>query len=94
MAFDELGFCPRGEGGPFVSDGKLEWPGCSLPLNTSGGNLSEDYIHGMQNTIEAVRQLRGTARCQVQGAEMALFPVRSPSTMRRTSGKVVIGKSC
>lgn len=72
MAFEELGFCRRGEGGLFVSDGKLEWPGGSLPLNTSGGNLSEGYIHGMQNTIEAVRQLRGVARCQVQGAQIAL----------------------
>ena len=71
MAFEELGFCQRGEGGDFVSDGKLEWPEGSLPMNTSGGNLSEGYIHGMQNTIEAVRQLRGTARLQVQGAEIA-----------------------
>jgi acetyl-CoA acetyltransferase len=72
MAFEELGFCKRGEGGPFVSDGKLLWPNGALPFNTSGGNLSEGYIHGMQNTIEAVRQLRGQAINQVKDAEIAL----------------------
>ncbi len=72
MAFEELGFCKRGEGGPFVSDGKLLWPNGSLPFNTSGGNLSEGYIHGMQNTIEAVRQLRGQAINQVRDAQIAL----------------------
>ncbi len=72
MAFEELGFCERGEGGPFVSDGKLLWPNGSLPLNTSGGNLSEGYIHGMQNIVEAVRQLRGQAINQVEDAEIAL----------------------
>lgn len=71
MAFEELGFCQRGEGGPFVSDGKLLYPHGSLPFNTSGGNLSEGYIHGMENTIEAVRQLRGQAINQVKDAEIA-----------------------
>ncbi len=72
MAFEELGFCKRGEGGPFVSDGKLLWPNGALPLNTSGGNLSEGYIHGMENIVEAVRQLRGQAINQVKDAETAL----------------------
>ena len=71
MAFEELGFCKRGEGGPFVSDGKLVWPNGALPFNTSGGNLSEGYIHGMENTVEAVRQLRGQAINQVQDAQIA-----------------------
>jgi acetyl-CoA acetyltransferase len=71
MAFEELGFCPRGEGGPFVGDGKLLWPRGSLPFNTSGGNLSEGYLHGMQNTVEAVHQLRGDAINQVKDAEIA-----------------------
>jgi len=70
MAFEELGFCQRGEGGPFVADGKLLYPHGSLPFNTSGGNLSEGYIHGMENTIEAVRQLRGQAINQVKDAEI------------------------
>ena len=71
MAIEELGFCQRGEGGAFVSDGKLLWPNGSLPLNTSGGNLSEGYIHGMENVVEAVRQLRGQAINQVPDAEVA-----------------------
>lgn len=71
MAIEEYGFCARGEGKDFVADGRLQWPDGDLPLNTSGGNLSEGYIHGMQNTIEAVRQLRGDARCQVEDAKHA-----------------------
>jgi acetyl-CoA acetyltransferase len=65
MAFEEYGFCKRGEGKDFVAGGRLIWPNGDLPLNTSGGNLSEGYMHGMQNTIEAVRQLRGQSHCQV-----------------------------
>ena len=71
MAIEEYGFCARGEGKDFVANGRLRWPDGELPLNTSGGNLSEGYIHGMQNTIEAVRQLRGIARCQVANAKHA-----------------------
>jgi len=43
-----------------------------LPVNTHGGFLSEGYIHGMSTITEAVRQLRGTARNQVVGADVAL----------------------
>ncbi len=71
MAFEEYGFCKRGEGKDFVGGGRLRWPDGALPLNTSGGNLSEGYLHGMQNNIEAVRQLRGQARSQVEGASYA-----------------------
>lgn len=71
IAMEDYGFCARGEGKDFVSGGRLKWPHGDLPLNTSGGNLSEGYLHGMQNTIEAVRQLRGVARCQVDKAQHA-----------------------
>ncbi len=71
MAMEDYGFCKRGEGKDFVGGGRLRWPAGELPLNTSGGNLSHGYMHGMQNNIEAVRQLRGTARCQVKDANYA-----------------------
>src|SRR5262249_39287859 len=47
LALEDLGFCDRGEGGPFVEDGKLAWPEGRLPFNTAGGNLAEAYVHGL-----------------------------------------------
>lgn len=60
MFLEDLGFCAKGEGGPFISGGTIE-PGGSFPLNTSGGGLS--YCHpghyGILLLVEATRQLRG-----------------------------------
>lgn len=72
MQIEDYGFCPRGEGGPFVSDGNIRREGGSLPINTDGGQLSAGYVWGMTHVREAVEQLRGTACNQVQGAELAL----------------------
>lgn len=71
---EELGFCARGEGGAFVSGGRIA-PGGTFPMNTSGGGLS--YCHpGMFGTlllVEAVRQLRGECGArQVPEAETTL----------------------
>ena len=72
MQLEDYGFCPVGEGGPFVADGNIRWKGGSIPVNTHGGHLSEAYIIGMTHIREAVEQLRGTAVNQVDGAEVAL----------------------
>jgi len=72
MAVEDLGFCRKGEGGPFVESGTLEWPDGKLPLNTSGGNLSEGCIEGFNHIIEAVKQLRGASTAQVKDAEIAM----------------------
>src|SRR5262249_32483915 len=65
------GFCGRGEGAAFSEDGALERAG-RLPVNTSGGGLSEAYVHGFNLITEGVRQMRGTSLCQVKDAEACL----------------------
>ncbi|MEZ5139790.1 MAG: hypothetical protein R2711_13815 [Acidimicrobiales bacterium] len=74
LLLEDLGFCPKGEGGGFVADGVLG-PGGALPSNTTGGGLA--YTHpgmfGIFLLVEAVRQLRGECGPrQVEGAEVAL----------------------
>jgi len=74
MLLEDLGFCPKGEGGRFVSDGNIG-PGGSLPVNTNGGGLSccHPGMYGLFTIVEAIRQLRGEAgERQVTGAEIAL----------------------
>jgi acetyl-CoA acetyltransferase len=71
MTLEDYGFCRKGESGQFVADGAIEIGG-KLPLNTSGGLLSETGMPGMQLIIEGVRQMRGTARLQVPGAKVCL----------------------
>jgi acetyl-CoA acetyltransferase len=72
MAIAEMGFCAPEELNDFVGSGNLRWPDGRLPINTSGGNLGEAYIHGFGNVVEAVRQIRGESTCQVEGAELSL----------------------
>ncbi len=72
MQLEDYGFCGIGEGGPFVAEGNIRWPGGTIPVNTHGGHLSEAYIIGMTHVREAVEQLRGVAVNQVEGAEIAL----------------------
>jgi len=74
LHLEDLGFCAKGEGGPFVEDGKTG-PGGSLPMNTNGGGLSYTHpgMYGMFLLVEAVRQLRGECGPrQVPGADIAV----------------------
>jgi len=78
LFLEDLGFCEKGEGGPFVSGGRIApggSPGGSLPVNTNGGGLSYCHpgMYGLFLLIEAVRQLRGECGArQVPEAETAI----------------------
>ncbi len=74
LHLEDLGFCAKGEGGPFAAAGGLG-PGGALPMNTNGGGLSFTHpgMYGMFLLTEAVRQLRGEGEArQVEGAEVAV----------------------
>ena len=74
LFLEDLGFCAKGEGGAFVSGGRIA-PGGALPMNTNGGGLSYAHpgMYGAFLIVEAVRQLRGECgERQVPGAEVAL----------------------
>jgi acetyl-CoA acetyltransferase len=71
MTLEDYGFCRKGEAAAFVADGAIEQGG-RLPVNTSGGLLSETGMPGLQLVMEGVRQMRGTARLQVPGAKLCV----------------------
>ena len=69
IQLEDLGFCEKGRGGAFVSDGNLISGVGRLPINTDGGGLCNNHPAnrgGITKVIEAVRQLRGEARPEVQ----------------------------
>jgi acetyl-CoA acetyltransferase len=73
---EALGFCGRGESGPFVADASRIRLGGALPLNTWGGQLSGGRLHGFGFVAEACRQLRGEAgERQVRDCEVAVVAV-------------------
>jgi acetyl-CoA acetyltransferase len=74
LHLEDLGFCAKGEGGPFVENGRTA-PGGALPMNTNGGGLSYTHpgMYGMFLIVEAVRQLRGEGGDrQVANADIAV----------------------
>ena len=79
MAISDIGFAPPDGIEEFVSNGNIRWPDGGLPVNTSGGNLAEAYIHGFQAVNEGVRQVRGESGCQVPDVELSLV-VSGPGT--------------
>jgi acetyl-CoA C-acetyltransferase len=77
MQLEDLGFCKKGEGGRFVTDGNLISGSGKLPFNTDGGGLCNNHPAnrgGITKIIEAVRQLRGEAHpaVQVKNCDLAL----------------------
>ncbi len=74
LFLEDLGFCPKGEGGRFVSGGNIA-PGGKLAVNTNGGGLSYCHpgMYGLFLLIEAVRQLRGeSGQRQIKDCELAV----------------------
>jgi acetyl-CoA acetyltransferase len=91
LTLEGLGFCPKGEGGPFVEDGKLRVGG-ALPTNTDGGGLSacQPGMRGIFLLIEAVEQLRGACGPrQVPDARLAC--VNGTSGWFTAAGTVILG---
>jgi acetyl-CoA acetyltransferase len=81
MSMVEHGLCAADEVMEVCTPDNLTGPGGRLPINTSGGNLAECYMHGLELVIEAVRQMRGESTTQIPGAEIALVaggPVAAP----------------
>lgn len=71
VALEDYGFCKKGEGGPFVENGRIELGG-ELPVNTHGGLLSQAHVGGILHVTEGVTQVRGAAGPrQVKDAEVA-----------------------
>jgi acetyl-CoA acetyltransferase len=74
LFLEDLGFCPKGEGGRFVEDGAIA-PGGRLAVNTNGGGLScvHPGMYGLFLLVEATRQLRGEAGArQLQTPKLAI----------------------
>lgn len=91
LTLEALGFCPKGEGGAFVSGGTLA-PGGRFPINTDGGALHSNQpgMRGVFLLVEAARQLRGEAGDrQVETGGLAL--VNGTGGYLSACGTVILG---
>jgi acetyl-CoA acetyltransferase len=89
LALEDYGFCAKGEGGRFVEDGRVELGG-ELPINTSGGLLSETGMPGMQLVLEGVRQIRGTSHSQVPDASVCA--ISNQGGIMHTHSTLLLGR--
>jgi acetyl-CoA acetyltransferase len=87
---EDLGFCERGEAADFIAAGHTS-PGGKLPVNTNGGGLSYAHsgMYGMYALQESVRQMRGVAPAQVEGARISV--AHGVGGMFAASGTVILG---
>ena len=72
MSIVEHGFCEPEECNEFFTNDRFRAPDGDLPLNTSGGNLAECYMHGLGLNIEAVRQVWGESSNQIDNVNVSM----------------------
>lgn len=89
MTLEDYGFCAKGDGGRFVQDGRIELGG-DLPINTSGGLLSETGMPGLQLVMEGVRQMRGDSVNQVKGARKCV--ISNQGGIMHTHATLILGQ--
>ncbi|MBT7175749.1 MAG: hypothetical protein HN900_13805 [Gammaproteobacteria bacterium] len=93
---EDLGFCKKGEGGDWVTGGRLRFdrPSDGPALNTDGGGLSSNHpgMRGIFLLIEATRQLRGESTSQVEGARLAVAHGNGGMLgSRHSAGTIILG---
>jgi acetyl-CoA acetyltransferase len=91
LFLEDLGFCEKGEGGAFVSDGRIA-PKGALPVNTNGGGLSYCHpgMYGLLILIEGVRQLRGECGAR-QAAKHDVAMVHGNGGVLSSQASVILG---
>ncbi|MER6783755.1 acetyl-CoA acetyltransferase [Streptomyces sp. NPDC000658] len=98
VTLEDLGFCAKGEGGPFVEKGRLRVAGGEFPVNTDGGGLSAQHpgMRGLFLLVEAVRQLRGEAGARQVRDRAGNLPRHAVASATGgwfcSSGTVVLGR--
>ncbi|MGW2619447.1 thiolase C-terminal domain-containing protein [Streptomyces sp. NPDC001500] len=98
VTLEDLGFCAKGEGGPFVEKGRLQVAGGEFPVNTDGGGLSAQHpgMRGLFLLVEAVRQLRGEAGARQVRDRAGNLPRHAVASATGgwfcSSGTVVLGR--
>lgn len=89
LTLEDYGFCRKGQGGEFVAGGRIELGG-ELPINTSGGLLSETGMPGLQLVIEGVRQMRGSSVTQAKNARNCI--VSNQGGIMHTHSTLIVGQ--
>ena len=96
MLLEDLGFCQKGEGGSWITGGRLRWDSKLKPaLNTDGGGLSSNHpgMRGIFLLIEAARQLRGQSTSQVPNAKLAIAHGNGGQLANRhAAGTIILAK--